>query len=448
MNLRGYVRTLRGSTGQRNYCLGIVNGALTQLGMNLAHPSLVLAVFVRVLGGSNALVGLLPAIRFGGWFLPQFLIAPWIQPKQCKVPIAVSLELFRAGVYALLAFLAWLLGYSQPLLLLVLFFFLFSGTRLGAGVGALARTDVIGKVIPSERRASFFALRNLVGGALIFGAGFAVQAILDADPAGPAPWRFGILFGLAALCFFLALLSFSYVQEEPGPPDLPHHTLRQQLARAPALLRANPPFRHYAWVRLLQNMVRLASPFYPIFALDILGAPEAMVGLYLSAMTLAQICSNPLWQWVGRKRGTLFLTKSAALLTAAEPLLAVALPWALRLAGLTVEQNGLLPAYLFTLVFMLSGTAQSGRSIGFMALLLDLTPAEERASYIGFVNTALGLVSFLPILAGAVIDQIGFAPIFWLAAGLLILGYLLTLGWKGDTLLPPEDALARLNNGL
>jgi hypothetical protein len=50
--------------------------------MNLTDPSLVLSVFVRMLGGSNMLIGLLPTIRFGGWFLPQFMAASWIQPQE------------------------------------------------------------------------------------------------------------------------------------------------------------------------------------------------------------------------------------------------------------------------------------------------------------------------------------------------------------------------------
>jgi MFS family permease len=65
-----------------------------------------------------------------------------------------------------------------------------------------------------------------------------------------------------------------------------------------------------------------------------------------------------------------------------------------------------------------------------MALLLDIAPDQERASYVGLVNTALGFVSFLPILAGAIIDRVGFEPVFFATTCLLLLGYLVTLGWK------------------
>jgi len=417
---------------QRNYFLSILNGVFTRLGMNLTHPSLVLSVFVRTLGGSNTLVGLLPAIRFGGWFLPQFLAASWIQPQPRKVPIAVALEISRVLIYAVLVVLTCTLGLSHPGLLLFLFFVLFTISRLITGTGALARMDAIGKVVSPSRRATFFATRNLWGGVLVFGAGFLVRYLLDPARGQPFPLNFTLLLGLSCCAFLAAGLSFAWVKEIPGPDQQPRHSLKAQLARAPVLLRQAPSFRRYLLVRILLNMTRLAEPFYPIFALDMLGAPVSMVGFYLSAMTLAGILSNPLWQRVDRARGTHFLVQTSSLLTVLTPLLAATLPWLMRSAGFTVERYGLLPAYLFTSVFLLAGGSQSGRGIGLLALLLDVAPDKERASYIGLVNTVLGVVSFLPILAGAVIDRVGFEPIFFAATGLLLLGYLATLAKSAD----------------
>ncbi|MFQ6101280.1 MAG: MFS transporter [Anaerolineae bacterium] len=421
---------LNSPASQRNYCLSILNGVSARLGMNLTHPSLVLSVFVRMLGGSNTLVGLLPAIRFGGWFLPQFLVASWIQPQPRKVPIAVVLEIVRVLIYGALVALTYILGPFHPSLLLLLFFALFTISRLITGTGALARMDAIGKVVSPSRRASFFATRNFWGGVLVFGAGFMVRYLLDPTHGQPLPLNFALLFGLSCCAFLAAALSFARVKETPDSRQQPRHSLKAQLARAPGLLRQDPSFRRYLLVRILLNMTRLAEPFYPIFALDILGAPASTVGFYLSAMTLAGILSNLLWQRADRTRGTYFLVRTSSLLTALTPLLAAMLPWLMRSVGFTVERYGLLPAYLFTAVFLLAGGSQSGRGIGLLALLLDVAPDEERASYIGLVNTVLGVVSFLPIIAGAVIDRVGFEPIFFTATGLLLLGYLVTLGWR------------------
>ena len=418
------------SASRRNHISGILNGIFTRLGMNLTHPSLVLSVFVRALGGSNALVGLLSTIRFGGWFLPQFLAASWIQPRPRKVPVAVALEIVRVLVYGVLGTLTYTLSLSHPRLLLLIFFVLFTFSRLIAGSGALTRLDTFGKVISPFRRASFFATRNFWGGTLIFGAGFLVRYLLDPTHGPPFPLNFTLLFALSSCSFITAALSFARIKEMPDSTEQPRHSLKAQLARAPALLERDPAFRRYLLVRVLLNMTRLAEPFYPILALDVLGAPASMMGLYLSASTLASILSNLLWQRVEHTRGVYFLLQISSLLTALTPLLAALLPWLMRSVGFTVERNGLLPAYLFTGVFLLAGSSESGRTIGLMALLLGVAPDEERASYIGLVNTVLGLVSFLPILSGAIIDRTGFEPIFFAATGLLLLGHLITLRWK------------------
>src|SRR6187455_1076552 len=62
-----------------NFRMGVLNGVMFTLVEALIAPSLVLAWFVSRLGGPNILVGLLPAILAGGWFLPQLLVASRVQ---------------------------------------------------------------------------------------------------------------------------------------------------------------------------------------------------------------------------------------------------------------------------------------------------------------------------------------------------------------------------------
>lgn len=418
------IRRAWGRPEQRNYLLGILHGVFVQTGMNLTNPGMVLAVFTRALGGSNTLVGLLSTIRFGGWFLPQFLVAGWIQPKPRKVPSAVAMEAVRILVYGGLGGLTYVLGGSNPRLLILLFFVLFTSSRFAAGTGALARLDIIAKCISPARRASFFAFRDFFGGACVFGIGFLVQYLLDAALGPPFPSNFALLFGLSCGCFILAALAFYQVKESPDASRRPPYSLRDQLMRVPALLRRDPIFRRYLLARILLHLTIVIGPFYAVLALDVLGAPESMVGFYLSATTLAAISSNLLWQAVDRRRGTPFIVRAASLLTVLTPLLAATLPWLMGLAGFTMERYGLLPAYAFTIVFVVAGIGNSGRGIGLISLLLSIAPDEERTSYIGLVNTSLGFVSLLSILSGAVIDWVGFGPVFFTATGLLLLGYL------------------------
>jgi hypothetical protein len=102
-----------------------LNRALAELGKTLANPSLVLALFVRQLGGSNTLVGLLSTIRYGGWFLPQLFVAGRIQNEPRKSSYYVKAELTRCAGYALIALA--ILAMPRADLLLPVFFVLFPG---------------------------------------------------------------------------------------------------------------------------------------------------------------------------------------------------------------------------------------------------------------------------------------------------------------------------------
>ena len=422
--------SLNPKKARRTYLLGILQGLFAQLGMNVSHPSLVLSVLVRELGGSNTLVGFLPAIRFGVFSLPQFLVAGWLETQHHRARVVVAGDIARLAAYGAMAAIISAGGVSRPTVTLAVFLLLFAFSRLAGGVGALARMDVIAQAVAPARRASFFANRSLWGGLAAFGVGFLVSYVLDPANGHPYPYSYVLLLVLSMCSFLAAAIVFSRITDMPGNGNVLRHSLMSQLARAPSLLMGDPFLRRYLIVRVLLTMTRLAEPFYPVFALDVLGAPTSMVGYYLSASTLARILSNLLWQTIDRSRGTLFLLKLSGWLTVLAPLMAALVPWVMRAVGFTVENSGLLPAYLFGLVFLVAGGSNSGRMIGLSAMLLNIAPDDQRPSFIGLVSTVLGFVNFLPILAGAIVDSVGFAPVFFTATCLILLANVLLMSWR------------------
>ena len=77
---------------------------------------------------------------------------------------------------------------------------------------------------------------------------------------------------------------------------------------------------------------------------------------------------------------------------------------------------------------MLVGVASGAGRIINNNLLLDIAPAAERPTYIGFLNTVLGLATLVPIIGGSLVDRIGFEPVFALAAGLAVLAFGVSFG--------------------
>jgi len=413
---------------RRNYWFALLNGVAVQLGMNVTAPGMVLTVFLRQLGASNTLVGALPSLRFAGWYLPQLLVAGWVESRRRKVPAALAMEGIRGGTYALLAFLTGLWAASHPRWVIGAFLALFTLTRFAAGMGAVIRLDLIGRLVSSRRWTAFFAYRNLGGGVMGFLAGLLVRFVLDEQYGLPFPTNYASLFLLSALAFGLGLACFSQLREPEGKPAGRSMPLGEQFRRAPAFLRENPRFRRYVLLRAFLRLGSIATPFYAIYATEVLGAPTAIVGLYISFATFARILSNPVWRRMGQRRGNVFLMRAGTLFTLMVPLLALVTPLLGRGLGLPATPL----VYLFGLLFVCQGFSHSGASVGFHAFLLDIAPPAERPSYIGSVNTILGVVSFVPIIGGTLIDLLGYEVVFALALAFILAALLASQGLKGS----------------
>lgn len=407
----------------RNFRLGILNRALAELGKTLANPSVVLVLFVRQLGGSNTLVGLLSTIRYGGWFLPQLFVAGRIQNKPRKSPYYVKAELTRCAGYAVIALV--ILAMPRADLLLSVFFVLFVVSYVAHGAGSVPRFDVIGKAIPASQRGPFFARRNFWAGVVGFGAGLVVCHILNEGPGPPPVDRYAWLILLAAVFFALAVVAFWAIAEPVVQSDRGQISWLRQLRHVPALLGCNAGYRRLVGTLVLMTVgQRLADPFYIVYATEVLGAPAAMAGIYLSSLVFSEIVSNLFWERLSRRREsrvTLQLSAAAALAAPGAALLIGSL------AAPTVSvlpPGSMLPGYAFVLVFLLMGVRDSGKHIGKRSVLLDIVPVGERPTYWGLLNTILGIVSVLPVLAGTMIDWLGFQPLFGLVAGLALVGWL------------------------
>jgi MFS family permease len=79
-----------------------------------------------------------------------------------------------------------------------------------------------------------------------------------------------------------------------------------------------------------------------------------------------------------------------------------------------VVDNGFLFT-IFALVFVFAGLAVGAARIVNNNMLLTIAPAAERATYVGFLNLILGVVIFVPVLGGALVDILGFTALFVLS---------------------------------
>lgn len=399
---------------QRNLVFGIANGAFLMLGDTLIHPTIVLALFVSQISDSNLLVGLVPVLATGVWFLPQLVASGITQGRPRTLIYGVWASIIRAIAIALLGVVGFLVADQNPSFLLVAFFVLYTIYNLAAGFANVPMVDVMARAVPGSRLAFLFGQRNLWGGVLGFMAGFLIERILSQRDGFPANYAF--LFFLSFLALAVAAYTAVMLQEPPQDDGRPRSSVLDQLRAAPSLL-ANEPFRRFLAFRAFLSVSALADPFYVVYVQQQLGAPTAMIGVYISAMTVARFGSNLFWTPLANRRGNRIVLQLSALLRMGIPILALALPPLLRWSPL----ENLVPGgnqalyYVFALVFVFYGMAIGGQTLANMTYLLDIAPEYERPTYVGLVNTILGVVAFVPIIGGTLVDLFGFQFLFLVA---------------------------------
>lgn len=408
---------------RRNFGFGVANGAMLMLGDTLIHPTLVLALFVSQISDSNLLVGLVPAISTGVWFLPQLVAAAFVQGRNRQLPFAVASTIIRALAVATLGTIGFVIGDRNPHTLLVAFFICYTIYNLAAGFANVPMIDVAARVVPANRRGLYFGQRSFWGGVLGFMAGFVIQRILSTG--GTFPDNFSVLFFASFFVLSLGIYSAAMMIEPDTPPLRPRGTLLGQLRDAPQFL-GNIEFRHFLTFRSFLSMAAIADPFYILFAKQELGAPVSIVGYYIAAIAVSQFVSNLIWSPLADRRGNRLVLQMAALLRMIIPVIALAMPPLVRWGPINERIPGGSPTvyYAFGVVFAIYGIALSGQNLANMTYVLDIAPDHERAAYVGLVNTFLGVVAFVPVLGGTLLDAFGFQFLFLVAFMITLAGVL------------------------
>ena len=410
---------------RRNYILGMINGGIFGFVDSVVSPYLVLSVFVNSLGAPNILVGLLPAIANGGWYLPQFLISHRLQRLPRKLGVYNGAAVVRIVCWVGITAFTFLLADRNPLLLLALFFLFYSIYCFAAGFAGTPFMDIVAKTIPVQRRGSYFGARDLWGALMSIGAGYLIARLLDPASAPEFPLNFGTLFLIATTAVVIGLAAFSLVIEPAEMNITEPITFRDQFRAARHLLRDNQTYRRFLFTRIMLAISDIATPFYAIYATTVLRVPAETIGIYIGIGTVASLIANPIWSRISDRRGNRIVLIGAASCILALPILAL-------IFGLLPDSASLgLP---FGILYLVSGIARPAANIAYPSYLLEISPAAERSLYIGFTNTMLGVATFVPVIGGVLLDLFGFRAVFFIAFAIS-----LTAWWLANGMVEPRE---------
>jgi MFS family permease len=266
-------------------------------------------------------------------------------------------------------------------------------------------------------------LSQALSAAVGVGVGVLVGVILG-HPDLDFPRNYALLFTFAAVSMVpstLALIAF----REP-PPRQTATDAQPAKNGAMATVAKDPRFRRMLSCRLLVGLMNLAVPFYVGHASGVLHLPEAAIGAFTIAMTVATIVASIALGALSERRGPRLVIQISAVAAAVSPLYALAA----HLAG-----AGSWLAAGYPIVFVALGVVNSSYIVGFANYLLELAPEGLHGAYIGVGNTVLGLMAVTPILGGLLLQATSYTLLF----GVTALG-ILTSFWFALRLEPATAA--------
>ncbi len=394
---------------RRNFAAGLIHGIFFQASAAFSSIHTVLPSLVAMLTPAAAAVGLMATLQNVGQFIPQLYTAYLIDGKERKKSLLVAIIATRFLSLALLAWLTYQYGLTQPGLVLVAIIVLFGMFSFIGGMGTVVYADIFARAIPARRRGRFSGSKQLFGYLLAILAGLAVKWILDQPDLLPFPTNYAIILALSSATLAIALLGFTLIKEPPSPSKRLISSPRALLPMSVQLLKHSSNLRLLLLTQSLTVLSLALAPFFVVYARTDLNVPLASVGLYLSLQMIGAAGSNVIWAWLSDTYGNRSVITGTALTAAG----AAALAW------LTPPAQ----SWLFGGVFLLLGATLSGVSVGYSNIILEMADEVTRPMCVALRNTLLAPLAFAPLLVGLLTAWVSY-PMLFAVATFLALGSL------------------------
>ena len=372
---------------------------LFMVGLAFMSAATVLPAFAASLGASTVLIGAIPAVMTIGWFLPPLFTAAHTERLARKLPFVMRWTGWERVPFLVLALIAFFLADRAPELSMWLVLAMLLVMTAVGGLLMPAWMDVVARALPTRIRGRFFGLASLAGTA----GGLAGSALTSWVLGTLRPSAaYGVCFLAATVFVGLSWIALAVVREPPAVSAPAEADFWTHLGSVPALLRHDTNFTWYLLARVLTFGGVVGSGFFTVYALRVLRAPEADVGMFTALFLAGQMAGQVVLGWIADRAGHRLVLVIAAGMAMAMNLVALA-------AG---------SLSFFAGVFALNGIFSAAIQVSAVNVLIEFAPTlRQNPTYLGIERTFLAPFGFvLPLVGGWLIDAIGYAFVFWVSA--------------------------------
>jgi MFS family permease len=393
-----------------NFVVNVIDGAFFGVGLGFASSAAVIPLFFATLTDNTALIGFVAALHMIGWSLPQMLTAQHVAKLRRYKPFVLFMTFQERMPFFGLALVAWFAPQLGNQLAMWLALLLLIWSNLGAGLSGTAWQSMIGKIMPPNRRGTFWGVQAAAANLMMSGAAIIAGLLLERLDA---PLDFTLCFLFTGIAMLISMSFLAATREPESPLVRAENRPLFSWDSYRAILQKDHNFRWFLLARCLSQVASMAASFYIIYATRHLEMDEQTSGVMVGVLGLSQTVGNLLLGWIGDRWGHRKVFGLGALLLALGALVAMFAP----------EQNW------FYLTFGLTGIANATLWATAMAMTIEFGKDHEKPLYIGISNTLMALPAIAaPIIGGWLADLAGFHVTFLVSVvGALMMAYVLLL---------------------
>ena len=384
--------TLTPSISKRNFYSLLWHAGFLALAQVFMDVDTIVPAMLVDAGGSAVQVGILTAIMLGGSSFTQLIYAPFISNYHFKkkfLLLGINSRVLSLLGLSLMLYFSSMIDESNIIWLIFILISIFS---FGGAFANVSYTDILGKSVMPDSRKSFFSIRQVFVGIILFFSALLAKRILSLEQY---PINYSYMFFIAFGALFIASLGFWNIKEVT-PSRMAVKSPKHFFQLIVIELKQNKKLKYFLGFINTMGISISLLPFIILYAKEFYGTQSADTGIFLLYKIIGSVATGfILFFLAGRYKYRYLLYGSVSL--------AFILP-------LFILLSPEIPS--FVTIFFIGGIIFTAYYISMNGVLLEVSGTENRTLYTGITGAGNLLPAIFPLLGGFIIKYFGFQPFF------------------------------------
>ncbi len=343
-------------------------------------------------GGTAFQVGILTSIMLGGSSFTQLVYAPFISNYHFKkkfLLLGINSRIFSLLGLGLMLLFSQLIDESSIIWLIFILIAIFS---FGGAFANVSYTDILGKSILQSSRKSFFSVRQVITGTILFFSAVLAKRVLSLSEY---PTNYAYMFLIAFGALFVASFGFWNIKEvTPSRMAVKNPNHFFQLIKTE--LKQNSKLKYFLGFINTMGISIALLPFVILYAKEFYHTESSDTGLFLLFKIIGSVVTGFILFFFAKKYKYRYLLYGSSILAFLLPLFILLSP--------------AMPSFI--VIFFIGGVIFTAYTISMNGVLLEVSGTENRALYAGIAGAGNILPALFPLLGGWIIEHFGFQPFF------------------------------------